>query len=94
MTKGGGFYPSRDYVGLSGMLKNQHTNIQALFRSYLRSRPEARPAVVQEILHQLHTHLEMEENVLCEVVRNNPRKTTVDPSAEDPLSSRRPDSPD
>lgn len=55
-------------VCLSGALKNDHTNIQALFRRYLASRTDARPAIVQEILSRLQSHLEMEESVLLEAI--------------------------
>ena len=67
----GGFYPSRDFVGLSGVLKNHHTNIQALFRRYRSSSSDSRPAIVLEILLRLQSHLEMEENVLFEVIRSS-----------------------
>ena len=67
----GGFYPSRDFVGLSGVLKNHHTNIQALFRRYLGSSSGSRPAIVLEIIHRLQSHLEMEESVLFEVIRSS-----------------------
>ena len=60
----GGFYPSRDFVGLSGVLKNHHTNIQALFRRYLGSSSGSRPAIVLEILLRLQSHLAMEQDVL------------------------------
>ena len=67
----GGFYPSRDFVGLSGVLKNHHTNIQALFRRYLGSSSGSRPAIVLEIIHRLQSHLEMEESMLFEVIRSS-----------------------
>jgi hypothetical protein len=68
MTKEG-CYTSRDFVGLRGALKNDHTNLQALFRRYLASRAEGRPAIVQEILVRLQAHLDMEENVLFAAIR-------------------------
>ena len=55
-------------VGVSGALKKDHTNIQALFRRYLASRTGARPAIVQEILSRLQSHLEMEAIVLLEAI--------------------------
>lgn len=67
----GGFYPSRDFVGLSGVLKNHHTNIQALFRRYLGSSSDSRPAIVLEIIQRLQSHLEMEESVLFEVIHSS-----------------------
>ena len=70
MAKGGGLYPSRNFVGLSGTLKDHHLNIQALFRSYHGSPPESRPAIVQEILLLLHSHLAMERTVYA-VVRHS-----------------------
>lgn len=70
MAKGGGLYLSRNLVGLSGMLKNHHLIIQALFRRYHRSPPASRPAIVQEILLRLHSHLSMEKTVYV-VVRDS-----------------------
>ena len=57
------------FVALRGAFKNDHTNIQALFRRYLASRTEARPALVHEILSRLQSHLDMEENVLFAAIR-------------------------
>ena len=71
MAKGGSLYPSQDLVGLTGVLKNDFENIQTLLRNYLRSRPNSRPALAQEILDRLKSHLKMEENVLLEVVRSS-----------------------
>jgi hypothetical protein len=70
MAKGGGLYPSRNFAGLSGTLKDHHLNIQALFSRYHHSPPESRPAIVQEILLRLHSHLAMERTVYV-VVRNS-----------------------
>ena len=71
MAYGGSFDRLRDFASVSGALKKHHTHIQALFRSYLRARTVARPAIVEEIFDRLHSHLEMEETVLLEVVHNS-----------------------
>ena len=68
----GGLYPSREFVGLSGVLKNHHTNIQALFRRYLGAQSHSRPALAEEILLGLQSYLAMEEDVLFEVIRSGP----------------------
>ncbi len=70
MAKGGGLYPSRNFAGLSGMLKDHHLIIQALFRRYHSSPPASRPAIIQEILLRLHSHLSMEKTVYV-VVRDS-----------------------
>ncbi len=70
MAKGGGLYSSRNFVGLSGTLKDHHLNIQALFLRYHGSPPESRPAIVQEILLRVHSHLAMERTVYA-VVRHS-----------------------
>jgi hypothetical protein len=67
----GGLYPSREFVGLSGVLKSHHTNIQALFRRYRASPLTSRPAIVEEILYRLHSHLAMEGDVLLNVIRDS-----------------------
>ena len=66
----GGLYPSRKFVGLSGVLKNHHTNIQALFHHYLGATSHSRPLLVEEILLRLQSHLAMEADVLFEVIRS------------------------
>ena len=70
MAKGGGLYPSRNFVGVSGMLHDHHINIQALFRRYHGSPPESRAAIIQEILLRLQAHLAMERTVYA-VVRHS-----------------------
>lgn len=71
MATGGSFDPPRDGASLSDMLKNHRTHIQALFRRYFRSRPAARPAIVEELLDRLQSHLEMEKYVLFDVVHHS-----------------------
>lgn len=73
----GGLYPSRKFTGLSGVLKNHHVNIQALFNRYLGAQAQSRPAIAEEILFRLHSHLAMEADVLFEVIHSG------DPYAED-----------
>jgi hypothetical protein len=73
----GGLYSSRKFAGLSGVLQNHHTNIQALFHRYLGAKAQSRPAIAKEILFRLQAHLAMEADVLFEVIRSG------DPYAED-----------
>ena len=68
----GALYPSREFVGLSGVLKSHHANIQALFNRYFGTQPQSRPALAEEILLGLQSHLVMEEDVLFEVIRSGP----------------------
>ena len=63
----GGLYPSREFVGVSEMLKDRHINIQALFRRYHDSPPESRSAIVYEILLRLQSHLATERTVYAVV---------------------------
>ncbi len=58
-----GSYPSRDFVGLRGVLKSHHTNIQSSFRRYLGSPSNSRPTMVQEILLRLQSNLATERTV-------------------------------
>ena len=67
---GGGLYPSRNFIGLSGTLKDHHLNIQARFRRYHGSPSESRPCIVHEILLRLQSHLAMERTVYA-VVRHS-----------------------
>ena len=45
------------------MVKDNHTQILALFHLYLGSPPDSRQAIVEEILHELASHLKLEELV-------------------------------
>jgi hypothetical protein len=51
------------------MVKDNHTQILALFHLYLGSPPDSRQAIVKEILHELESHLELEECVFQEIRR-------------------------
>ncbi|MEO6307612.1 MAG: hemerythrin domain-containing protein [Nitrospiraceae bacterium] len=50
-------------------VKEGHERILALFQQYLASRPDSRQALVEQILHELAFHFEMEENLVFEKLR-------------------------
>lgn len=54
-------------VDLGSAVRNGHTQILALFHLYLSSPPDSRQAIVETILHQLASHLELEERLFQEV---------------------------
>ena len=54
-------------VDLGSAVRNGHTQILALFNLYLNSPPDSRQAIVETILHQLASHLELEERLFQEV---------------------------
>ena len=47
-------------------VKEDHERILALFQQYLASPADSRQALMEQILHDLASHLEMEENFLFE----------------------------
>lgn len=68
MTKEG-WHSTREYCGLTGLVKSHHKIIQALFGRYLASPLPSRPAIVEEILVRLRSHLAIEDEVLLTVIR-------------------------
>lgn len=50
-------------------VKDDHERILALFQQYLVTPPDSRQGLVEHILHELASHLEMEENFLFEKLR-------------------------
>jgi hemerythrin HHE cation binding domain-containing protein len=54
-------------VDLGSAVTNGHTQILALFNLYLNSPPDSRQAIVETILYQLASHLELEERLFQEV---------------------------
>jgi hypothetical protein len=72
---------TREYFGLTGLLKSHHRNVQALFDRYLVSPLSSRPAIVDEILIRLRLHLAVEDDVLLSVIRNS------DPQGPDLIES-------
>ena len=70
MTKEG-LHSTREYFGLTGLVKSHHKTIQALFGRYLASPLPSRPALVEEILVRLRSHLAIEDEVLLTVLQNS-----------------------
>ena len=52
-------------------VKEGHTRILALFQQYLATPPDSRQALVGQVLHELASHLEMEEDFLFEKLRKS-----------------------
>ena len=57
------------HLDIRRMVKDNHTQILALFHLYLGSPPDSRQAIVEEILHELASHLKLEELVFQEIRR-------------------------
>ncbi|HKP00670.1 MAG TPA: hypothetical protein VJU02_03465, partial [Nitrospiraceae bacterium] len=68
---------SSPQVDLGPAVRNGHTEILALFHLYLSSPPDSRRAIVETILHQLASHLELEERLFEEVRRWGPHGRTL-----------------
>lgn len=66
-----GLYPTGEFFGLRVVLKTHHKNIQALFRRYLLCPLSSRPAIVDEILIRLRSHLAIEEDLLLSIIRDS-----------------------
>jgi hypothetical protein len=56
-------------VDLGPAVRNGHMQILALFHLYLSSPPDSRRDIVETILHQLASHLDLEERLFQEVRR-------------------------
>jgi hemerythrin superfamily protein len=64
---------SGSFVGAGDIRKSvrdDHRHILALFQLYLNALADSRQAIVDQILHQLASHLQMEEELLYADVRN------------------------
>ena len=64
---------SGDIAGAGDIRKSardDHRNILALFQLYLNATADSRQAIVDQILHQLSTHLETEEELLYVEIRD------------------------
>lgn len=64
---------SGSFVGAGDIRKavrDDHRHILALFQLYLNAPADSRQAIVDQILHQLASHLQMEEELLYADVRN------------------------
>ena len=64
------------------VVRNDHTQILALFHLYLSSSPDSRHSIVEKILHQLASHLELEELLFQEVRRWGPQSRKLVKDAE------------
>jgi hemerythrin superfamily protein len=73
---------SSQQVDIRRVVRNDHTQILALFHLYLSSPPDSRQAVVEKILHQLTSHLELEELLFQEVRRWGPQGRKLVKDAE------------
>ena len=62
---------SSSSVDITRRVKEDHERILALFHQYLASPPDSRQTLVELILHELSSHLAMEENHLFERLRNS-----------------------
>ena len=71
-------------VDIGRVIKEDHERILALFRQYLDSPPDSRQAIVEDILHQLTSQLEREEQLFQEISKSGPqgRKLVVDAKLE------------
>jgi hemerythrin superfamily protein len=58
-------------IDIRQVIKNDHTQILALFQLYLGTPSDSRQAIVGQILDRLPMHLEMEEELLFEKIRNS-----------------------
>ncbi|MBA2486628.1 MAG: hemerythrin domain-containing protein [Nitrospira sp.] len=63
----GTFVPAGD---IRKLVRDDHRHILALYQLYLNAPTDSRHAVVDQILHQLASHLQMEEELLYGEVRN------------------------
>ena len=52
-------------------VKEDHERILALFQQYRASPPDSRQALVEQILHQLTSHFEMEEDLVFQELRKS-----------------------
>jgi hemerythrin superfamily protein len=52
-------------------IRDEHRHILALFQVYLAASEDLRHSIVDQILHQLASHLEMEEELLYGEIRNS-----------------------
>jgi hypothetical protein len=73
---------SAQQVDIRRVVRNDHTQILALFHLYLSSPPDSRQAVVEKILYQLASHLELEELLFQEVRRWGPQGRKLAKDAE------------
>ena len=73
---------SSQQVDIRRIVRNDHTQLLALFHLYLSSPADSRQAVVEKILHQLASHLELEELVFQQIRRWGPQGRKLVKDAE------------
>jgi hemerythrin superfamily protein len=65
------FHPSPPSPDIRRVIKDDHSQILALFYLYLGSPADSRQTIVEQILRRLVAHLEMEEQLFFEGLRNS-----------------------
>jgi hypothetical protein len=60
-------------INIRRIVRDNHSQILALFHLYSGSPPDSRRAIVEEILHELASHLELEELLFREIKRWGPQ---------------------
>ena len=70
------------HVDIRRMVKDNHTQILALFHLYLGSPPDSRQAIMAKVLHELASHLELEELLFREIRRWGPQGRKLVEDAE------------
>lgn len=69
--KKAGVYGTREFFGLTEVLRSDQKNIQALFGRYLVSPRSLRLAIVDEILSRLRLQLAVEDDVFLSVIQDS-----------------------
>ena len=69
-------------VDIIQAVKDDHRKILALFQVYLRSPTDSRQAIVEQILHQLELHLELEASLLSKIRKSRARGRELVEAAE------------
>jgi hemerythrin superfamily protein len=71
MTQDRFLEPSSARVDIGRVVKDGHRRILELYHLYLGSPADSRQAIVQQILHQLASHLELEEGLLFQEIQKS-----------------------
>ncbi|HKO29885.1 MAG TPA: hemerythrin domain-containing protein [Nitrospiraceae bacterium] len=69
-------------VDIIQAVKDDHRKILALFQVYLRSPTDSRQGIVEQILHQLELHLELEASLLSKIRKSRARGRELVEAAE------------
>ena len=70
------------HIDIRRMVKDNHTQILAFFHLYLGSPPDSRQAIMAKVLHELASHLELEELLFEEIKRWGPQGRKLVEDAE------------